>query len=92
MAILISVDGSFSPWSQWSHCTVTCGTSAVSRRERRCNNPKPGTGGRDCVGEWVQFKSCGRKPCSGETIIGNFKSEKKDIHMTCYLTLKLAPN
>lgn len=32
------VDGDWSPWSQWSMCSRTCGTG-VQFRQRKCDNP-----------------------------------------------------
>jgi len=66
MFVSLTVHGGFSPWSQWSHCAVTCG-GALKRRQRSCNNPKPMFGGRNCLGERVQTRSCGAKVCPGET-------------------------
>uniref|UniRef100_M3ZG62 ADAM metallopeptidase with thrombospondin type 1 motif 17 n=1 Tax=Xiphophorus maculatus TaxID=8083 RepID=M3ZG62_XIPMA len=41
------VDGDWSPWSQWSMCSRTCGTG-VQFRQRKCDNPPPGPDGRHC--------------------------------------------
>ena len=68
MFVLLTVHGGFSPWSQWSHCAVTCG-GALKRRQRSCSNPKPMFGGRNCLGERLQTRRCGTEACSGETTI-----------------------
>uniref|UniRef100_A0AAY4EAH8 ADAM metallopeptidase with thrombospondin type 1 motif, 17 n=1 Tax=Denticeps clupeoides TaxID=299321 RepID=A0AAY4EAH8_9TELE len=45
------VDGDWSPWSQWSMCSRTCGTGAQFR-QRKCDNPP------------VEHRVCEGPPCS----------------------------
>uniref|UniRef100_A0A3Q1JQ82 ADAM metallopeptidase with thrombospondin type 1 motif, 17 n=1 Tax=Anabas testudineus TaxID=64144 RepID=A0A3Q1JQ82_ANATE len=56
------VDGDWSPWSQWSMCSRTCGTG-VQFRQRKCDNPPPGPGGRNCQKASVEHKACEGPPC-----------------------------
>ncbi|KAF7656715.1 hypothetical protein LDENG_00037230 [Lucifuga dentata] len=56
------VDGDWSPWSQWSMCSRTCGTG-VQFRQRKCDNPPPGPGGRHCQKTSVEHKACEAPPC-----------------------------
>uniref|UniRef100_A0A4W6D1F4 ADAM metallopeptidase with thrombospondin type 1 motif 17 n=1 Tax=Lates calcarifer TaxID=8187 RepID=A0A4W6D1F4_LATCA len=56
------VDGDWSPWSQWSMCSRTCGTG-VQFRQRKCDNPPPGPGGRHCQKTSVEHKACEGPPC-----------------------------
>ncbi|XP_039858074.1 A disintegrin and metalloproteinase with thrombospondin motifs 17 isoform X1 [Simochromis diagramma] len=56
------VDGDWSPWSQWSLCSRTCGTG-VQFRQRKCDNPPPGPGGRHCPQASVEHKACEAPPC-----------------------------
>uniref|UniRef100_A0A3Q0T196 ADAM metallopeptidase with thrombospondin type 1 motif 17 n=1 Tax=Amphilophus citrinellus TaxID=61819 RepID=A0A3Q0T196_AMPCI len=56
------VDGDWSPWSQWSMCSRTCGTG-VQFRQRKCDNPPPGPGGRHCPQASVEHKACEGPPC-----------------------------
>ncbi|KAM6981431.1 A disintegrin and metalloproteinase with thrombospondin motifs 17 isoform 2-T3 [Aplochiton taeniatus] len=56
------VDGDWSPWSQWSMCSRTCGTGAQFR-QRKCDNPPPGPGGRHCQRASVEHKACEGPPC-----------------------------
>ncbi|KAL4231142.1 Thrombospondin type 1 repeat-containing protein [Mactra antiquata] len=51
------IDGDYSDWTQWTSCSVTCGTG-VSSRERYCDNPAPQHGGALCVGDDAESKSC----------------------------------
>ncbi|XP_052220183.1 SCO-spondin-like isoform X8 [Dreissena polymorpha] len=44
-----SVDGSWSDWTSWSNCDVTCG-DGHAQRTRTCSNPAPSSGGRPCSG------------------------------------------
>ncbi|CAG5850450.1 unnamed protein product [Menidia menidia] len=56
------VDGDWSPWSQWSLCSRTCGTG-VRFRQRKCDNPPPGPDGRHCPKASVEHKACEGPPC-----------------------------
>ena len=41
------VNGGYSEWSNWTACSVTCGTG-LRYRGRVCDNPEPQNGGLDC--------------------------------------------
>ncbi|XP_033022369.1 A disintegrin and metalloproteinase with thrombospondin motifs 17 isoform X2 [Lacerta agilis] len=56
------VDGDWSMWSQWSMCSRTCGTGARFR-QRKCDNPPPGPGGKNCRGTSVEHTVCENLPC-----------------------------
>ena len=45
---LVAVDGGWSDWSQWSHCTKNI--SGIQLRIRRCVNPNPQSGRKPCPG------------------------------------------
>ena len=45
---LVAVNGGWSDWSQWSHCTKNI--SGIQLRIRRCVNPDPQSGGKPCPG------------------------------------------
>ncbi|XP_053127691.1 A disintegrin and metalloproteinase with thrombospondin motifs 17 [Hemicordylus capensis] len=57
------VDGDWSVWSQWSLCSRTCGTGARFR-QRKCDNPPPGPGGKNCRGASVEHTVCENLPCA----------------------------
>lgn len=68
------IDGGFSPWSEWSHCTKSCG-SGQTTRSRACIDPPPSTleiettgddlslAGMNCTGEYTQMKTCNEQTC-----------------------------
>lgn len=45
---VIAVDGSWSVWSSWSMCSVTCGQIGRRISTRTCDNPVPENGGNPC--------------------------------------------
>uniref|UniRef100_A0A4W3HUQ8 Thrombospondin 1 n=1 Tax=Callorhinchus milii TaxID=7868 RepID=A0A4W3HUQ8_CALMI len=57
-------DGSWSYWSPWSSCSVTCGSGVITRI-RLCNSPMPQMGGKDCTGEKRENEKCEQKPFDG---------------------------
>ncbi|XP_078344576.1 uncharacterized protein LOC144630152 isoform X3 [Oculina patagonica] len=59
------INGGYTPYSNWSECSVTCG-EGVRYRHRSCSNPKPQFGGRDCTryGAPVDTMPC-VKGCKG---------------------------
>ena len=52
-----AVDGNWSPWSDYSYCSVTCGFGTRTR-QRICNNPPPQFGGRPCEGNSKESIGC----------------------------------
>lgn len=57
--LLFVVDGKYSPWSQWSACSKTCGYG-IQTRKRTCTDPEPQHGGRDCtdLGDPEHIRPC----------------------------------
>ena len=58
------MNGGFSSWSHWSHCSEKCG-QGMKHRRRYCNNPKPANGGQTCKGSHKQAKPCYGRRCQG---------------------------
>lgn len=56
------VHGAFSLWSDWTLCTVSCGTGIQTRR-RACDNPPPADGGWDCAGRRFEKQTCTLPEC-----------------------------
>ena len=51
------IDGHWSPWTGFSHCSVSCGMGE-SLRERYCDSPAPQFGGRPCDGPNHELTGC----------------------------------
>ncbi|MGH0133025.1 UNVERIFIED_CONTAM: hypothetical protein FKN15_035391 [Acipenser sinensis] len=56
------VDGSWSCWSSWSKCSVTCG-GGHCLRTRTCTNPPPAYEGDICLGLHTEEALCNTLPC-----------------------------
>ncbi|XP_078487779.1 uncharacterized protein LOC100182773 [Ciona intestinalis] len=54
--------GNWSPWSDFSPCTVQCDYTYRSRH-RLCNNPPPSSEGSPCVGSSVEYTLCAEVNC-----------------------------
>ncbi len=65
---LVSVNGGWSPWSNWSTCPVLCG-GGNQTRTRTCTNPSPYCAGANCVGSGTETQSCNTQSCCQS---GNF--------------------
>ncbi|CAH1407507.1 unnamed protein product, partial [Nezara viridula] len=59
-----AINGEWGPWTPWSTCTRSCG-GGIQSRYRACDSPIPYRGGSDCVGEWVSYRMCNNRMCSG---------------------------
>lgn len=59
---LAPVHGHWGRWSEWQPCSKTCNDGQI-KRYRRCNNPKPQHGGRQCPGSGEEAKMCIVKRC-----------------------------
>uniref|UniRef100_H3AZK2 TIL domain-containing protein n=1 Tax=Latimeria chalumnae TaxID=7897 RepID=H3AZK2_LATCH len=57
-----AVDGTWTPWSPWSDCPVTCG-QGTQIRNRACINPPPRNNGSDCEGPETEAQNCSTLPC-----------------------------
>ena len=62
--ILLIVDGGFSNWSNWTACSVSCGTG-FELRQRTCTNPLPMHGGKLCESRSsVDVRICFTEDCN----------------------------
>nr|XP_006824190.1 PREDICTED: uncharacterized protein LOC100375643 [Saccoglossus kowalevskii] len=73
------VDGSWSDWSAWSECSVSC-ESGVRYRSRSCDDPEPYFGGATCMGDEVEEIVCDEL-CPWVTCPG---SDMVPRHSSCY--------
>ncbi|XP_069078883.1 A disintegrin and metalloproteinase with thrombospondin motifs 17 isoform X2 [Pleurodeles waltl] len=71
------VDGDWSAWSPWSMCSRTCGTG-VRFRQRKCDHPPPGPGGKNCPGLSVEHAVCENSHCPKET--SSFRDHQCHTH------------
>ncbi|XP_078687492.1 hemicentin-1-like isoform X2 [Branchiostoma floridae x Branchiostoma belcheri] len=58
------VHGKWSPWTEWSECSATCGRGERTRT-RSCNKPQPQYGGNSCLGDSSQVQACRIRSCRG---------------------------
>ena len=68
--LLLSVDGGYGPFGNWSSCSATCGGGNTTRT-RSCSNPIPAMGGKDCspFGPPVEVMKCNEQKCPSKTEI-----------------------
>nr|AKN21725.1 PKD1L-2 [Schmidtea mediterranea] len=59
---LYLVNGSWSDWSNWGSCSVTCG-NGTTIRQRTCTNPAPANGGMSCNDSSTQWQTCVNLAC-----------------------------
>lgn len=52
------IDGHWSNWTVWSSCSVNCG-NGTKLRFRKCINPPPRYGGKNCLGDTFESVVCG---------------------------------
>ena len=66
------VHGNYSPWSNFSSCSKSCGNGKMVRT-RKCSNPTPKHGGRNCslFGHSTEVRSCNAFPCP---VHGNYST------------------
>ncbi|KAK3592726.1 hypothetical protein CHS0354_007728 [Potamilus streckersoni] len=69
--ITVVVHGSWSEWSFFGKCSLTCG-QGVQQRTRSCENPEPVNGGRSCIGESVEQRPCSVRQCPVDGQWGNW--------------------
>ena len=67
------IPGGYTPWSNFSECSVSCGDGGVRYRTRNCTNPKPQYGGQNCskIGPSSDIQACNPIPCP---IHGNYST------------------
>jgi hypothetical protein len=72
------VDGHWGRWSSWTSCSAQCGPGTRSR-VRSCDDPMPKYGGKHCIGEKAEKKSCVFQSCGlGKTaVLGGYLSDVK---------------
>ena len=58
------IDGGYTPWSNFTHCSKSCG-NGTQFRNRNCTNPEPRYGGATCsrFGPRTETRHCNEHPC-----------------------------
>ena len=62
------MDGVWTTWTEWGECSTTC-EAGRRRRSRSCTEPAPARGGKNCDGDFEEFKYCWLKWCPGRNIV-----------------------
>ncbi|CAH3124523.1 unnamed protein product [Pocillopora meandrina] len=57
------VNGSWTEWSDWGSCSLTCGDGGIKKRIRTCTNPPPANGGLECEGAGEETEACKAGEC-----------------------------
>ena len=80
--ILVSVDGNWAGWMQWSGCSNNCGPGTRTR-QRQCLDPRPSNGGSDCLGSTSEMEDCEITGCGN--VEGGFciNDSMITIHSPC---------
>ncbi|XP_063673990.1 coadhesin-like [Bolinopsis microptera] len=73
------VDGGWTDFGSWTHCTVECGGGTMTKY-RTCENPAPENGGAECQGEESKSIGCHEYAC--ESDIGCWPKEIGQIKDT----------
>ena len=63
---LVTVDGQWTSWTNWTECDKAC-DEGHQIRIRRCANPPPLYNGEPCVGNDIETQACTIVPCPGIT-------------------------
>ena len=61
------MDGGWSEWESWTHCSASCGVGSRSR-SRNCASPKPSKGGDPCTGLDTTSEACEEKECPSKHV------------------------
>merc|ERR1712025_1162355 len=61
-----AIDGNWSPFSNWTQCTASCGGYGKQQRNRTCNAPPKQFGGKDCNGTAIEEQKCNEQDCPFE--------------------------
>merc|ERR1712093_846080 len=48
-----AIDGGWGPWGEWGDCA-----GGSQARQRACDNPRPSSGGLNCVGDDTETAAC----------------------------------
>ncbi|KAL7038269.1 hypothetical protein ACKWTF_009531 [Chironomus riparius] len=70
---LAPIHGGWGEWSEFGDCSRTCG-GGVQSAVRKCDNPTPANGGKFCVGQKIQHRSCNTQDCPDDKI--DFRAEQ----------------
>ena len=84
--ILVSVDGNWAGWMQWSGCSNNCGPGTRTR-QRLCLDPRPSNGGSDCPGLALETENCETTGCEGEFLY----QRQHDYESVTTLSKKYSP-
>ena len=82
LCFILKVDGGFSEWSNWTTCSVSCG-SGFQLRYRNCTSPLPAHGGKSCESRnFTDVRTCLMGACN---LPGNYVNVIFDIVVVYWL-------
>lgn len=72
-----AVNGKWGSWGSYGSCSRTCGGGS-QKRTRRCNNPSPRNGGRNCSGSSSGSRTCNSGSCPS-TCVNKYTSYCRNL-------------
>ena len=81
----ISVDGNWTPWSEYGPCSATC-DAGFEQRLRTCTAPCRNQYGEDCYGDDTQTRCCAGLPSCTSSCAGGTSAFDDYVPVECLVS------